>query len=176
MSVGDRPLWGDRALMLDANRHRGKFGEDYVRVLASAAGLVVYKEDLDDDGVDLGIKAPTAATRGHKVSRAIEVQVKTTSVPTWQGPQLAFDLDHRGFNTLAGARFTVPRYLVVVTVPREADRYADLFTAGMLLRNTAYFLSLQDRDPLPATGGRKRVKLPAANVLTVTSLRGLVGA
>jgi hypothetical protein len=29
--------------VLDINSHQGKFGEDYVRVLASAAGLVVYK-------------------------------------------------------------------------------------------------------------------------------------
>lgn len=33
--------------MLDANDHRGKFGVDYVRVLASAAGLTVYKDDGD---------------------------------------------------------------------------------------------------------------------------------
>jgi hypothetical protein len=38
--------------MLDANQHQGKFGEDYVRVLASAAGLIVLKDDLDTDGID----------------------------------------------------------------------------------------------------------------------------
>ena len=32
--------------MLDAKQHQGKFGEDYVRVLASAAGLIVLKDDL----------------------------------------------------------------------------------------------------------------------------------
>ncbi|SQD99420.1 conserved hypothetical protein [Parafrankia sp. Ea1.12] len=36
--------------MLDANQHQGKFGEDYVRVLASAAGLIVLKEDIDAAG------------------------------------------------------------------------------------------------------------------------------
>jgi len=36
--------------MLDAKQHQGKFGEDYVRVLASAAGLIVLKDDLDTDG------------------------------------------------------------------------------------------------------------------------------
>ena len=37
--------------MLDARQHQGKFGEDYVRVLASAAGLLVLKDDLDVDGI-----------------------------------------------------------------------------------------------------------------------------
>ncbi|MQA98462.1 MAG: DUF4365 domain-containing protein, partial [Streptosporangiales bacterium] len=32
--------------MLDSRNHQGKFGQDYVRVLASAAGLLVYTPDL----------------------------------------------------------------------------------------------------------------------------------
>jgi hypothetical protein len=62
--------------MLDAINHQGKFGEAYVRVLASAAGLVVYKDDIDHDGIDLCITLP------HPVcswSRSIEVRAKTTS-------------------------------------------------------------------------------------------------
>src|SRR3954451_858547 len=119
--------------MLDAHSHRGKFGEDYVRVLASAAGLTVYQDDLDHDGIDLGIRLPNPR---RSWSKAIEVQVKTTATARWQGAQLIFDgLDQNQFNRLAGSEFTVPRYLFVVTVPSGGDAYADLFTAGMLLRN-----------------------------------------
>ena len=160
--------------MLDANNHRGKFGEDYVRVLASAAGLTVYKDDIDHDGVDLGIRLPNPR---RSWSRAIEVQVKTTSAPVWRGAQLVFDgLDQRQYNRLAGPHYTVPRYLFVVTVPRDARAYADLFTAGLLLRHTGYFLSLHDREPLPEPqpGRRIRVTLQAANVLTVATLRTLL--
>src|SRR4051794_37355328 len=131
--------------MLDANNHRGKFGEDYIRVLASAAGLTVYKDDIDFDGVDLGIRLPRP---GRGWSKSIEVQVKTTSAPLWKGPELLFDgLNQSQFNRLAGPDFTVPRYLFVVTVPRDASAYADLFTAGMLLRNIGCFLSLRDEQP-----------------------------
>lgn len=67
----------------------------------------------------------------------------------------------------------MPRYLFVVTVPRDADKYADLFTKGMLLRNIGYFLSLHDREPLatPDRSRRIRVKIPVVNVLTVAALR-----
>jgi hypothetical protein len=44
--------------MLDARNHQGKFGEDYIRVLASAAGLLVYTPDLDYDGIDPGLRWP----------------------------------------------------------------------------------------------------------------------
>jgi hypothetical protein len=160
--------------MLDPNNHRGKFGEDYVRVLASAAGLTVYKDDVDFDGIDLGIRLPNPR---RSFSRAIEVQVKTTSTPQWQGPELVFDgLDRRQFNRLAGDGYTVPRFLFVVTVPREPDEYTDVYTSGLLLRNIGYYLSLQDRPPLdvPETRSRVRVRVPAANVLSVAALRRLV--
>jgi hypothetical protein len=75
--------------MLDALVHQGKFGEDYVRVLASAAGLLVFKDDVDQDGVDLGIKMPGLSRYGW--SPMIEVQVKTTSRP--QRRAAAFDFD-----------------------------------------------------------------------------------
>jgi hypothetical protein len=160
--------------MLDVNNHRGKFGEDYVRVLASAAGLAVYKDDIDHDGVDLGIRLPRAS---RSWSKAIEVQVKTTASPIWSGPELVFDgLSQTQFNRLAGPDFTVPRYLFVITVPKSTQAYADLFTAGMLLRNIGYFVSLRDEQPFPAPEPtrHRRVRLPAANVLTAQTLLGLV--
>jgi hypothetical protein len=160
--------------MLDAINHQGKFGEDYIRVLASAAGLVVYKDDIDHDGIDLGIKLPNPV---RSWSRSIEVQVKTTSAPTWDGAELVFDgLNQGQFNRLAGPDYTVPRYLFVVIVPRNAEEYADLFTAGLLLRNLGYFVSLHDRAPLahPDRNRHVKVSVPAANVLTVGSLRALI--
>jgi hypothetical protein len=160
--------------MLDARNHKGKFGEDYVRVLASAAGLAVYQDDIDHDGIDLGIRLPNPR---QSWSKAIEVQVKTTAAARWQGPNLVFNgLDENQFNRLAGPLFTVPRYLFVVTVPRDAGSYADLFTSGMLLRHIGYFLSLHDRPPFarPQRDSRVRVEVPVANVLTVSTLRALV--
>ena len=160
--------------MLDAPSHRGKFGEDYIRVLASAAGLAVYRDDIDRDGVDLGIRLPDP---GRSWSKAIEVQVKTTAVVRWTGSRLIFDgLDQNQFNRLAGPDFTVPRYLFVVTVPSDGAAYADLFTAGMLLRHTGYFLSLEGHPPIPGPqrGRRVRVEVPAANILTTATLRALV--
>ncbi|OLT15198.1 hypothetical protein BJF78_16505 [Pseudonocardia sp. CNS-139] len=160
--------------MLDALNRQGKFGEDYVRVLASAAGLVVSTYSVDVDGVDLGIMVPNAA---HGWSPQIAVQVKTTSVPTWRGGHLVFDgLNQVQFNKLAGADFTVPRYLFVVIVPPDADEYTAPISAGMLLRNLGYFVSLHDRGKLaePDTRRHVRVEVPIANVLTTTAIRRLI--
>jgi hypothetical protein len=160
--------------MLDARQHQGKFGEDYVRVLASAAGLLVLKDDLDVDGIDLGFRA--TGRYGRVYSPTIEAQIKT-----WSKPSRSFGhLDYRGldewqFNKLAGPDFTVPRFLFVICVPMDNQAYAASMTDGVLLRHLGYFVSLSSETPIPKPDrNRKRlVRVPTANVLTATALRRL---
>jgi hypothetical protein len=161
--------------VLDARNHQGKFGADYIRVLASAAGLTWSADDVDLDGVDLCIKLPGRTPRGF--SPRIEAQVKTVSRLEVRRGLVNFDgLDHVQFNKLAGSEFVVPRYLFIVHVPRSAAEYADLSNSGLLLRHIGYYVSLQDRRPLPSPSRNRhiRVKIPLGNVLTVESLRNLV--
>lgn len=163
--------------MLDPRNHQGKFGADYVRVLASAAGLTWSQDDVDLDGVDLCIKLPGRTPRGF--SPRIDVQVKTVSRLEPRQGVLNFDgLDHVQFNKLAGGGFMVPRYLFVIHVPSCADRYADLSTSGLLLRHLGYYLSLSDKVPVesPSRHRHTRVKVPLSNILTVSSLRSLVSS
>jgi hypothetical protein len=163
--------------MLDALVHQGKFGEDYVRVLASAAGLLVSKDDVDHDGVDLCIKMPGRSVFGW--SPRIEVQVKTTSRPRLRAAAFDFDgLNQSQFNRLAGPDFVVRRYLFLVIVPQKAEEYAALNTGGLLLRDVGYYVSLRDRALIdaPRSDRRVRVAVPTANVLTVTTLRRLINA
>ncbi|MFF2083488.1 DUF4365 domain-containing protein [Nocardia sp. NPDC058176] len=160
--------------MLDTRNHQGKFGADYVRVLASAAGLIWSEDDVDLDGIDLCLKMPGRTPRGF--SPRIDVQVKTASKLEVRHGLLAYDgLHHAQFDKLAGDDYTVPRYLFVIHVPRTGD-FADLRTAGLLLRHIGYYTSLRTESRLSPrdTRRRVRVKIPVSNVLTAASLRGLV--
>lgn len=49
---------------LDPNQHQGLFGESFVRVLASAAGLIVSRAELDVDGCDFTISHLPRGERG----------------------------------------------------------------------------------------------------------------
>lgn len=161
--------------MLDTRNHQGKFGADYVRALASAAGLLVFGYDLDVDGVDLGFRLPGPV--GGAVSPAIEVQVRSTSAARLAHGEWYFDgLNEVQFNKLAGTDFTIPRFLVLVCVPPRPGEYADFRTDGMLLRRLGYFVSLENepRIPEPDRHRRRPVRVPVGNVLTVRSLRGLI--
>jgi hypothetical protein len=121
--------------MLDARNHQGKFGQDYIRVLASAAGLLVCTPDLDYDGVDLLIRWP-GKSGAAAATPAIDVQLKS-----WSN-----GLNEKQFNKLAGTRFTVPRYLFLVAAPKSAAAYSEALTMGTLR-------ALMDADLL-AYGGR----------------------
>jgi Domain of unknown function (DUF4365) len=159
--------------VLDARNHQGKFGEDYVRVLASAAGLIVRTDDIDYDGVDFGFKLPDT------VSPAIDVQVKSWSTPRAVGGQWSYDrLNEKQFNRLAGDDYTVPRFLLVVLVPPSPEAYADFHTEGVLLRHLCYYRSLQDEPRIgsPRADRHRLVRIPIANVLTVQTLRSLLTA
>jgi Domain of unknown function (DUF4365) len=161
--------------VLDANNHQGKFGQDYVRVLASAAGLLVYTPDLDYDGVDFLIRWPGKV--GAAASPAIDVQIKSWSRPKNTDGYLHFNgLNELQFNKLAGSDYTVPRYLFLVTVPPNKETYSEILTDGMLLRYQGYYLSLRDEAPIenPSKDRRRSVRVPLGNILTVRTLRALL--
>lgn len=162
--------------VLDARMHQGTFGEDYVRVLASAAGLVVQTNYPDADGIDLGLKFPGHV--GPVASPAIEVQVKSWSTPRAVGGMWSYDrLTEAQFNKLAGDDYLVPRFLFVVLVPPNPEQYADFWTDGVLLRHLCYYHSLRDepRFPKPRRDRHRLVRIPTANVLTIRTLRALIG-
>ena len=161
--------------MLDVHNHQGKFGQDYIRVLASAAGLIVWTPDLDRDGVDLGIRWPGEV--GAAAFPAIDAQVKSWSNPRKSGGYWRFGgLDEVQFNQLAGSACTVPRYLFLVVVPPDAAAYSEILTDGMLLRYQGFYTSLRDETPIPHPSRKRRraVQVPIGNVLTVRSLRALL--
>jgi hypothetical protein len=160
--------------VLDVRHHQGKFGEDYVRALASAAGLIVLKEDLDVDGIDMGFRAP--GKYPGVTSPTIEAQIKTWSKPRNSAGHLIYrGLSEAQFNKLAGQDFTVPRFLFVICVPEDRDRYALSRSEGVILQHLGYFASLQAESQIadPDADRKTTIRVPMANVLTARSLRRL---
>lgn len=161
--------------MLNRYHHQGKFGADYIRVLASAAGMIWATDDIDVDGVDLSIRQPGRTRYGF--SPEIKVQIKTVSRPEYRQGQLIFrGLNHTQFNQLAGDDFAVPRYLFAIHVPGDATQFADSVTGALILQHSGYFLSLRDRDRFPVDDAKRKVSvaIPVSNVLDVEALRALV--
>jgi hypothetical protein len=157
-----------------AHNHQGRYGEIYFHALATAAGAVstATKGGDDIEGIDFKIGLPYEV-RGVRYPQ-IGVQVKTASAPQLSANGAVWKfrgLDEVQYNDLAGL-FQVPRFLVVITVPKERGHYARVTHEALELRHVGYWLSLADRQPIvqPSRKRKVTVDIPVRNRLTVESL------
>jgi Domain of unknown function (DUF4365) len=176
LTDGDHTSKGVAGLADTRSNHQGRYGEAYFHVLATAAGVVANKVEYDIEGVDFIVSLPLAV-RGVRFPK-IEVQVKSASAPkrSADGTMWKYEgLDEPRFNNLAGTGFSMPRFLVLVTVPKEPSAYTQATADALTLSHAAYWVSLEDRPeiPDPNASRRVRVEIPTANLLTVESLLAL---
>lgn len=165
------------SMTLDHRQHQGLFGEAFVRVLASAAGLVVARADLDVTGEDFTISYKGA--RGDKRHPKIDVQVKSwiksKADASWRNGSWLYRMRAASFNEIAGDDFSLPRFLFVVIVPDDVVDYARCEAGQMALSHSAYWVSLADHTLVdPAAQATVAVEIPQENILTVDSLRNLL--
>jgi Domain of unknown function (DUF4365) len=156
-------------------RYRGAFAESYVRTLALAAGLNVLHAAVDDDGVDAMIRY--SGTVGALASPGIDVQIKSWSSPSGSDSDWHYDgLNQQQYDKLVGDNYQMPRYLILLIVPSDQHRLAELLDDGLLLRHRAYYTSIagQPHIPNPRSAGSRRVRVPKANLLTPSALRSLL--
>jgi hypothetical protein len=156
-------------------RYQGAYAESYIRSLALASGLNVLRAEIDDDGVDAMIRY--SGEIGTIASPGVDVQVKSWSTPRKDGEFWKFDgLNEQQFNKLAGLNYQMPRFLIVLIVPTDRVRLAEILADGMLLRHRAYYISVahEPRIENPSTSRRRHILIPKNNVLTSDALRKLV--
>ncbi len=102
----------------------------------------------------------------------MEVQVKTWSTPKERDGFWRYDrLNENRFNLLTGKR-RVPRYLFLLIVPPDAERYAVATEDSLTLTRAAYWVSLADEPKIlnPSSSSYVQVSVPKSNLLTVESL------
>jgi hypothetical protein len=153
--------------------HQGYFGESFVRVLVSAAGLIAGQQDVDHTGVDFSIDFP--GVRGTARFPKIEAQVKSWSSPRGSDEAWHYPMDIGHYNNIAGIDFSVRRYLFLIIVPSDVREFAAVDENSMRLSHCGYWHSLADQPFIdPATRDSITVRVPKRNKLTVPGLLALL--
>ncbi len=163
---------------MDPINHQGGFAEAFVLALAAGAALRVAKPFPDLDGIDYNLVPDRIGERGGARFSPIAVQVKSGSDVTETDTSFGYRLDAKHFNLLARQDlFFYPLYLFLVVVPKGWRDYTQQTPDGLLLRYAAYWHSLAGEPQIvdPAPGAKTTVHVSKANLLTVDSLRALVG-
>ena len=148
-----------------AQQHKEWFSRSFLVAVASVAGFpVTWTGGTEDiDGVD-------ATVRSGGIT--VDFQLKATSSPQIDTEHLLFDLDVETYRKLTGVRSS-PGYLLVVTLPADKSKWAELTDSEMLLRHRTFWLDLS-RCPETTNTSKIRLRLPVKNVLTASSLTAIM--
>jgi len=145
----------------------------YVRAVASRAGFAVEQIRRDRDSIDLLVLARGPLGGGVVHSPMLSVQLKSTALDLAEGAtEFPFDLKVKNYNDLVPAT-AIPRVLVVFLLPEAEDRWLSWTEEALVLRRSAYWLSLCGR-PITANESTARVHLTRAQRFDGAGIRGLL--
>lgn len=159
---------------MDLNGQKEAFQSAYVRALAAQAGFNVGGFDVDDDSVDLSLRARNFVGARNR-SPIIEFQLKCSSQDLISGPVIKFELSRKNYDDLRGTDQLAPRYLAVLLVPPECGDWVVHHDGHIALHNRCFWLSLRH---FPPTTNRTSVivDVPLAQRLTTETLREMMKA
>ena len=141
----------------------------YVAAVAARAGYVISKKDFDRDGIDITVEA------GGNMRPKLDIQLKATvNLKQINGKtKYTFQCPKRNYELLRPPTQT-PRILVVLRLHKEPDKWLSLEPEEMILRHSAYWISLSGAPAIKVGQESKAVHLPVANRLNHTALQKLM--
>lgn len=155
---------------MDLNKQKEQFSIAYARAVIAVAGFNVYRLDIDEDSVDLGV----AATGDRDLPRSpkLDIQLKCTADDVVREDNVVFPLKRKNYDDLRKESLT-PQILLVVTVPAEVTDWLKQSEEEILLRRCGYWCSLLGA---PATTNEYSVTvtLPRNQQFTPEALRQLM--
>lgn len=153
---------------MHASAQKEQFSLAYVHAVASVAGFNLGQFHIDDDSVDVVLKAPgeIAGIRHLHLS----VQLKCTQNLTGNDDHWSFQLKRKNYEDLRRVNVHVPAILVVLHVPVAITEWLVPGDDDMTLSRRAYWLSLTGRPELPPDQQSVVVHVPRQNVFDVAGL------
>ncbi|MFB2976267.1 DUF4365 domain-containing protein [Microseira sp. BLCC-F43] len=155
---------------MDINQQKEQFSNTYIQAVASVAGYSLYRPDVDDDSVDLGIAA--RGGMGPILSPRLELQLKCTSRDILDSACVRYPLNLKNYNDLR-INTLVPPILVVVLVPDNLNEWLQQSEQKLCMRYCGYWISLRGQPETRNTTA-VTVELPRSNQFTVEALRGII--
>lgn len=126
----------------------------YVAAVAAAAGYVTSVQNLDRDGIDLQIRA------GGSMRPSLDIQLKATiNLGDATNGAFRFPLKRRNYDLLR-EQTMIPRILVILDLPKNAEDWLSVTAEELVMRRCAYWASLADR---PESDNKESVTISVQN-------------
>lgn len=147
-----------------------QFNIAYIGAMAAQAGFDTLEPKVDDDSVDLYLTGK--GFKGKIRNPQIQLQLKCTSQDLVSKDEIKFPLKRKNYDDLRGDDLVCPRYLVVMLVPKEEQKWIDHHTTGMTLHHNCYWVSIKN---WPATKNTSvTVNIPLHQRVTTETLKNLM--
>jgi hypothetical protein len=155
---------------MDINQQKEQFSITYIRAIAAVAGYSLYRPEVDNDSVDLGIAS--RGSTGKILSPRLELQLKCTARGILDENYIKYPLNLKNYNDLK-VNVLVPRILVVVLVPEKITDWLKQTESELCLRHCAYWVSLRG---MPDTKNTTNVtiEIPRSNQFTPDALQAII--
>jgi hypothetical protein len=165
------PFFGNKTwqgVPVDLNQQKQQFSIAYVRAIAAVAGYNVYKQEVDDESVDLGIAA--TGVNGTTRNPRLELQLKCSESVTLNDQDFGFWLKLKNYDDLRDGELHVPKLLLVVHVPATVDEWIAQDENSLAMRRCGYWHSLAGQ---PATDNETgcTVRISRARRFDVAALK-----
>jgi hypothetical protein len=149
-----------------------QFSNSYIRAVASVAGYSLYKPEVDDDSIDLGIAAK--GVEGTIRSPRLELQLKCPlKKNVVAAKSISYSIKIKNYDDLRTTDVLVPRILVVVVVPDDIKDWLQQSEKVLLMKHCGYWVSLRGKPPTP-NNQTVTVSLSQTQLFTVEALTSLM--
>lgn len=154
-----------------SSAQKEQFSLAYLHAVASVAGFNLGDFHVDDDSVDVILKAPGVIAGIRHLH--LNVQLKCTQNLAGDDEYWSFQLKRKNYEDLRCENVHVPAILVVLHVPRDVASWLVPGEDDMTLSRRAYWVSLTGRAPLPPDKQSVVVHVPRQNVFDVAGLHSI---
>jgi hypothetical protein len=156
----------------DSNSLQGDFGETWLRAVAAGCDLL-HGRPTTLDLVKADVELVRMGLWSGTWNPTVKAQVKTTVELREDGDDFVYDLDVETYEVLRRDNESVRRVLVVIRMPRRAEKVR-LLRSGTLLNGRGAWVSLEGFPPSSNTS-KVAVRVPKANTLDRVGLERLLG-
>jgi hypothetical protein len=161
--------------VIHINDRMEAYSRAYVHAIAASAGVAIGSIAPDINGLDVHFLSPDD---GDDAGTCSHVQLKSTKdvLPTNGAGAKRYRLRHVDYERLR--RVTkVPRLLVVLQVPADADDWLDCGAEALVMNASARWVSLRGAGATTYAESTKiPIDLPATNIFTPDALRANMGS
>lgn len=146
----------------------------YIRAVAAQAGFKPVFDEHPEYGMDGRIMNVTLLPNGKYGPSGVhfEFQAKASTRCILRDDTIAYDLDAKAYNNMASWDGALPCFIVLMSLPKNAEDWLSLSEEKLLLKNCCYWMHIT--GPVTSNKSKKRIYIPRSQLFEPEAVQELI--